>query len=93
MVEKIRHRIEIVVIFSGLLACFMFPLLAILSIIAHRQGLILATITYSVPHDAGANLAFSTWIAMTGEGILIEVIDTIIFTVTPGDPRPLWGQI
>lgn len=72
MVEKIGHRKEIVVISGGLLTRFMFPLLAVLPFLADGQGLIWAAIICSVVHDAGANLAFPAWIAMTGEMVPIE---------------------
>jgi MFS family permease len=72
LVEKIGRRKEIVVISGGLLTRLMFPILAILPFIAKGQGLIWAAILCSVLHDAGANLAFPAWIAMTGEMVPVE---------------------
>jgi len=72
LVEKIGHRKEIVVISGGLLTRLMFPILTILPFVAKGQGLIWAAILCSILHDAGANMAFPAWIAMTGEMVPVE---------------------
>lgn len=67
LVERLRHRKEIAVIFGGGIARFMLLLLAVIPFGLKGQTLILAAIAVSVTRDSLANLAYPAWVSMTAD--------------------------
>lgn len=72
LVERIGRRKTIVVTAGGIVARMAMPSLALLPLLLHDRALVWTAIGLAVLRDAGANLAFPAWIAMTGDIVPIE---------------------
>ncbi|MBN1311460.1 MAG: MFS transporter [Anaerolineae bacterium] len=72
LAERIGHRKQITLIGGGGFARLMILLLAVIPLIGHSPAVIWIAVALAVTRDAFANLAFPSWVALTGDIVPIE---------------------